>query len=216
MVDCHVCVIIVHRVSSPTISTTLLTLKANNVDCVCHHSRRLYSCHLYMSRCRHRRCRHCRCCHQLSLSSSLSSSLLQSQFVRMRSNDSCSSHHVTLPKLSVSSSTVSVSGRWRSPLLSQPLDDDGTMMDTTTFNYYDCPQICQLHHGSIHTLRCRKFFFDQVIGRSGSNQIIGGRRVIGWMMMMCDVRLSTRDQDIYEYRHRGENLPTRLQVQFCK
>jgi hypothetical protein len=37
-----------------------------------------------------------------------------------RSNYSCSSHHVTLPKLSVSSSTVSVSGRWRSPPLSLP------------------------------------------------------------------------------------------------
>ena len=30
---------------------------------------------------------------------------------------------------------------------------------------------------AFHTLRCRKFSFVQVIGRSGSNQIIGGRRV---------------------------------------
>ena len=74
MVDCHVCAIIVHWVSSPTISTTLLTLKANNVDCVCHHSRRLYSsANVTLSssslsstvvvvincRCRHRRRHHC-------------------------------------------------------------------------------------------------------------------------------------------------------------
>jgi hypothetical protein len=30
---------------------------------------------------------------------------------------------------------------------------------------------------AFHTLRCRKFSIVQVIGRSGSNQIIGGRRV---------------------------------------
>ena len=73
---------------------------------------------------------------------------------------------------------------------------------------------------AFHTLRCRKFSFVQVIGRSGSNQIIGGRRV------NCDddddddddeyyddeVTKTGRDQDIYEHRHMRENLPTRLQV----
>jgi hypothetical protein len=38
----------------PPSPLTLLTLKANNIDCVCHHSCRLYSCHLYMSCCCHR------------------------------------------------------------------------------------------------------------------------------------------------------------------
>jgi hypothetical protein len=32
----------------PPSPLTLLTLKAVNVDCVCHHSRRLYSCHLFL------------------------------------------------------------------------------------------------------------------------------------------------------------------------
>ena len=146
MVDCHVCAIIVQWVSSPTISTTLLTLKANNVDCVCHHSHRLYSCHLYMSRCRHRRCRHRRHCrrhHCCSLNSFVGGAMIHALPIMLR-YPSCQYPPLRC-RFQVDGSPHSSPSHW-----------------TTTgrsFNYYDCPQLCQHDHRSAPHLAMPQVLF---------------------------------------------------------